>query len=46
MLRGFVDTASHTRVAGWGVGTARPDERVELSVVVNGYECRDSVPSD
>ena len=39
MLRGSVDTVSHTRVAGWAVDTARPDERVELSVVVNGYEC-------
>jgi hypothetical protein len=38
MFRGFVDAASHTRVAGWAVDTARPDERVELSVVVNGYE--------
>jgi hypothetical protein len=39
MLVGHVDLAAHHCVAGWAADTDDPQERIELSILVDGEEC-------
>jgi len=38
MLTGHIDSADHHAIIGWAADTDRPDNRLELSIRVNGQE--------